>query len=126
MFKHGAGAANEEPHEGFNPSVGILGVQARPLDIEAADEQQFQSLGRDSGCSSTVSANTMVAAAVCFNPSVGILGVQAASVAFFIAMISLVSIPRSGFWVFKLANDRRFKRALLGFNPSVGILGVQA
>ena len=62
---------------------------------------EFQSLGRDSGCSSGDDYQP----AICF---------------------LAVSIPRSGFWVFKLVDETG--RILAGnrFNPSVGILGVQA
>ena len=86
----------------------------------------FQSLGRDSGCSSQPGADTVLGEAE-------------------------VSIPRSGFWVFKLSKRAALLPGLntfqsLGrdsgcssankstgagaagrsFNPSVGILGVQA
>ena len=61
---------------GFNPSVGILGVQASLVKIRPAVGLVFQSLGRDSGCSSY--------------PAAAGLGLGGE-----------VSIPRSGFWVFK-------------------------
>ena len=89
---------------GFNPSVGILGVQAGQAGGTAAQ--------RASGAS--------------FNPSVGILGVQAAAVRGAGDPSRIVSIPRSGFWVFKLGPSCPRPRRRRGFNPSVGILGVQA
>ena len=85
----------------FNPSVGILGVQAFQPRNSPAAMGQFQSLGRDSGCSS--------------------LGTRDAA-----AGRSGVSIPRSGFWVFKRLRPPPGERRSPGFNPSVGILGVQA
>ena len=116
----------------------------------------------------------VLASLTSFNPSVGILGVQAGAVEAVVGGGAAVSIPRSGFWVFKqpagpLHPDRRavsiprsgfwvfklgtrtgrpqgrsvsiprsgfwvFKRdglyahhlVFASFNPSVGILGVQA
>ena len=61
----------------------------------------FQSLGRDSGCSSLV------------GEPIGYNDIA-------------VSIPRSGFWVFKHPNPSQTGVQLRSFNPSVGILGVQA
>ena len=61
-----------------------------------------------------------------FNPSVGILGVQAACSECGLPFYSLVSIPRSGFWVFKRPARPAATAATPRFNPSVGILGVQA
>ena len=85
----------------FNPSVGILGVQAGRAQPARAAGHKFQSLGRDSGCSSS---------AMLWSSS----------------RSSCVSIPRSGFWVFKRWRPRSSRRFLPRFNPSVGILGVQA
>ena len=86
---------------GFNPSVGILGVQARQRALGWCRISRFQSLGRDSGCSSLWTL-----------PSV--------------LEYTFVSIPRSGFWVFKLSHPLAFLGVSVSFNPSVGILGVQA
>ena len=62
---------------------------------------KFQSLGRDSGCSSLCA----VLECYCFH---------------------VVSIPRSGFWVFKPEGQDAARTHRPSFNPSVGILGVQA
>ena len=86
----------------FNPSVGILGVQADGAIDDLVTLVEFQSLGRDSGCSSFAPVRPAPAQVDCFNPSVGILGVQACSRNESFLVISIVSIPRSGFWVFKL------------------------
>ena len=134
----------------FNPSVGILGVQATPADVEQGRSHWFQSLGRDSGCSSSTSPPCRSCAALVsiprsgfwvfkqqvgtaperrchrFNPSVGILGVQAVRVLSCVSGQAAVSIPRSGFWVFKLTTRPRGTPQHSRFNPSVGILGVQA
>ena len=85
----------------FNPSVGILGVQAAVTEMAWPCEWKFQSLGRDSGCSSCMSATS-------------------------IASDTGVSIPRSGFWVFKRHFSPGDASPPTCFNPSVGILGVQA
>ena len=85
----------------FNPSVGILGVQASSVSSWKARWGSFQSLSRDSGCSSA-----------CWRRSS--------------AWPTPVSIPQSGFWVFKPPARPRSRRGLWSFNPSVGILGVQA
>ena len=85
----------------FNPSVGILGVQAdQAVPVDAADDV-FQSLGRDSGCSSLDKLVDDIGHTLSFNPSVGILGVQACIDGFLAVEPVVVSIPRSGFWVFK-------------------------
>ena len=86
---------------GFNPSVGILGVQAAVMMSRQAGKNEFQSLGRDSGCSSRLPPMLP-------HPR------------------PLVSIPRSGFWVFKHFMSRLLQYKICSFNPSVGILGVQA
>ena len=52
VFKHAAGVGPVSDPLGFNPSVGILGVQARRDDGQATGQETFQSLSRDSGCSS--------------------------------------------------------------------------
>ena len=65
------------------------------------ESHRFQSLGRDSGCSSSAAEEKQEQA-------------------------KDVSIPRSGFWVFKQIRPSRSMRQTMCFNPSVGILGVQA
>ena len=134
----------------FNPSVGILGVQAIIVICRGGRPGQFQSLSRDSGCSSSKEEYDEIPEYLGFNPSVGILGVQALSIAsiwfhqrlfqslsrdsgcssvFGVIVegpVGVVSIPQSGFWVFKRLLAEVIRMADTGFNPSVGILGVQA
>ena len=101
VFKHVGGFLPCYAVNGFNPSVGILGVQAGPVSAEYGDLAEFQSLGRDSGCSSPI-----------------LTGIGEGDIA--------VSIPRSGFWVFKRLYVPAVDVGDPRFNPSVGILGVQA
>ena len=82
VFKRQSAALSSRPLTRFNPSVGILGVQAAIASSISRLANEFQSLGRDSGCSSRSSSATG-------------------------RMVGQVSIPRSGFWV--------FKRYLFGF-----------
>ena len=126
MFKLVYRAGQGADTKSFNPSVGILGVQAGPDPPTQPDAKRFQSLGRDSGCSSWMACMRIIS-------------------------FLRVSIPRSGFWVFKqlsaqswIVNGVEFQSLgrdsgcssqagldatrdhVPGFNPSVGILGVQA
>ena len=174
VFKPTSTYRTTGPTSCFNPSVGILGVQARSGSRETETRRLFQSLGRDSGCSSHLrDAERYLIDAVSiprsgfwvfkrrsscgarcgrpsFNPSVGILGVQATTNLLYAMDIDLfqslgrdsgcsslrfvdqlrqvldVSIPRSGFWVFKHRHRNRYADHCRSFNPSVGILGVQA
>ena len=85
----------------FNPSVGILFIQASSLRPSHKGRREFQSLGRDSVHSSRMeSAVTEVD--------------------------MLVSIPRSGFCSFKPHQCHRHEYRYCSFNPSVGILFIQA
>jgi len=86
---------------GFNPSVGILFIQARLLLDRLLPHARFQSLGRDSVHSSSTGNNTVEAHNGSFNPSVGILFIQAKTGTGSVAQGD-VSIPRSGFCSFKL------------------------
>ena len=101
VFKPRNTPANVLLYGSFNPSVGILGVQAEYGDLAPGTSWQFQSLGRDSGCSSPKGTPCR-------------------------AWAMPVSIPRSGFWVFKPSHPAPPRRRWKCFNPSVGILGVQA
>ncbi len=109
----------------FNPSVGILGVQAFSRPADQRPYATFQSLSRDSRRSSPPGRLAEPALCDCFNPSVGILGVQAASQSGSASRIwrfqslsrdsrrsshnrlegqavgAVVSIPQSGFSAFK-------------------------
>ena len=78
VFKPALRAVLVSQSASFNPSVGILGVQAQSNVHLRYHHDLFQSLGRDSGCS-----------------SVDFYGRSFSEFA--------VSIPRSGFWVFKPA-----------------------
>ena len=109
----------------YNPSVGILGVQARCPSLETLPSTKFQSLGRDSGCSSLpdndkethpLEFQSLGRDSGCSSDGAGALRRRRLP----------VSIPRSGFWVFKLRRDGRGFSGRCSFNPSVGILGVQA
>ncbi len=149
-------SSRQPPHRrrssaGFNPSVGILFVQAHPWGDTPIHSTEFQSLGRDSVCSSSTRRSPIRAVAVCFNPSVGILFVQAGQLSLVNRLAVTVSIPRSGFCLFKrggiwyyyvkinmfqslgrdsVCSSRNAQMAVHGatpsFNPSVGILFVQA
>ena len=136
----------------FNPSVGILFIQAFSLHYRRRNMDEFQSLGRDSVHSSELghpgpaglfgqAAVSIPRSGFCsfkpgcgcsddigcpgFNPSVGILFIQAGT-GDRPMIIIVVSIPRSGFCSFKpiggLVDLATGKR----FNPSVGILFIQA
>ena len=85
----------------FNPSVGILFIQAFKPTYYCETRPRFQSLGRDSVHSSMVDGG-----------GYGQLG--------------NVSIPRSGFCSFKHLYIASSSAFILGFNPSVGILFIQA
>jgi len=87
--------------DGFNPSVGILFIQAPSLSWMNLGFFWFQSLGRDSVHSSP--------------PPLNVQG-----------MMIPVSIPRSGFCSFKLGLGGGYCCPIRGFNPSVGILFIQA
>ena len=109
----------------FNPSVGILGVQALASTLQSAVPTAFQSLGRDSGCSSAQELRQIKE----------ILAVSIPRSGFWVfkrewrpnqGRRPAVSIPRSGFWVFKHVKKHSVLLSVLSFNPSVGILGVQA
>ena len=89
------------PSRGFNPSVGILFIQAERA-CAGSDTQTG------------------------FNPSVGILFIQALSEVPCCRNPFSVSIPRSGFCSFKLCGKHRRLFLLQRFNPSVGILFIQA
>ena len=86
---------------GFNPSVGILGVQAAARCCDPTRCQLFQSLGRDSGCSSVLSARCGLGCMFVSIPRSGFWVFKHTIVPFH-SLSTLVSIPRSGFWVFKL------------------------
>ena len=110
---------------GFNPSVGILGVQAAGWPSAPPTTTGFQSLGRDSGCSSVPilpalppphQFQSLGRDSGCSSPPDGLCPVND----------FVVSIPRSGFWVFKQRVERGKISEVRRFNPSVGILGVQA
>ena len=90
-----------EQWRGFNPSVGILFIQAPLRGYNAFIHEQFQSLGRDSVHSS--------------------LSEQAR-----LDGSEDVSIPRSGFCSFKPYFTYLEKGERSSFNPSVGILFIQA
>ena len=149
VFKQRREEATAAPPRGFNPSVGILGVQAMIMVGLLSVVRRFQSLGRDSGCSSEYSAhpaNVQIAVSIprsgfwVFKPATiagswPVSGFQSlgrdsgcSSRNNVTAAYSgqIVSIPRSGFWVFKPIGLSSGGAFVCCFNPSVGILGVQA
>ena len=85
----------------------------------------FQSLGRDSGCSSSTRARLRHTQFHVSIPRSGFWVFKLSSGQPDLVIIA-VSIPRSGFWVFKHGHCHSHARLGGGFNPSVGILGVQA
>ena len=66
---------------GFNPSIGILVVQTVIVIVNEGANTVFQSLNRDSGCSDLSAVTDQRRA-------------------------QLVSIPQSGFWLFRLGSGR--------------------
>ena len=87
----------------FNPSVGILGVQATKKFHHMLEGGLFQSLGRDSGCSSLTVCGLKVGLAL-FQSLGRDSGCSSSWDVNGKATIPAVSIPRSGFWVFKLSH----------------------
>ena len=85
----------------------------------------FQSLDRDSGPSDLFRSSQHLHLSCCFNPSIGILGLQTPVPARRANGPAGVSIPRSGFWAFRLTDATRPSALLTGSNPSIGILGLQ-
>ena len=113
-------------HASFNPSVGILFIQA---DRVGSGRRRVDSFNPSVGilfiqAQGTVAALSDLAGG--FNPSVGILFIQAIATARDVAGATLVSIPRSGFCSFKRCPIARAKLYSFRFNPSVGILFIQA
>ena len=149
-FKPKARTAVFIPSSCFNPSVGILFIQAILLDSREWRKNkfqslgrdsvhsswtpatavhfdgQFQSLGRDSVHSSSVNWLAIMGSGRRFNPSVGILFIQAHLSVSDGCSGWFVSIPRSGFCSFKPNYANPIIVAIKGFNPSVGILFIQA
>jgi len=68
----------QERQRCFNPSVGILFIQAEYPEGTEQTQHQFQSLGRDSVHSSSRQGQPIPSISPGFNPSVGILFIQAA------------------------------------------------
>ena len=86
--------------QGFNPSIGILVVQTRKSPLAGPPTSQFQSLNRDSGCSDLARKSGYL-------------------------RLVTVSIPQSGFWLFRLRRKAGRHQIIDSFNPSIGILVVQ-
>ena len=126
MFKRGKAAGGDQRGASFNPSVGILGVQARACRRCRFVLSQFQSLGRDSGCSSDSGPRRSFLLRAVSIPRSGFWVFKPTSRGTIQRHRRQVSIPRSGFWVFKHHGTVQQCYGWLGFNPSVGILGVQA
>ena len=110
---------------GFNPSIGILVVQTKRQAALGKESKRFQSLNRDSGCSDCARGHTCAAAFSSFNPSIGILVVQTRPIIDGQTGHESVSIPQSGFWLFRPVTLQFQAGGKGGFNPSIGILVVQ-
>ena len=100
-FKRSSATRSHRESPRFNPSVGILFIQAGEREMGCCGGGRFQSLGRDSVHSSMSSHKDRIRS-------------------------QLVSIPRSGFCSFKLGARPGTMKSWYGFNPSVGILFIQA
>ena len=103
MFKRDRRLRASQCRCGFNPSVGILGVQAERGEYAYEEMEKFQSLGRDSGCSSddeTAFVRLVIAVSI---PRSGFWVFKHPCTRHWPSGGGRVSIPRSGFWVFKLA-----------------------
>ena len=110
---------------GFNPSVGILFIQAAIISASNDISIGFQSLGRDSVHSSV--AREFVRVGWVSFQSLGRDSVHSSQFDSFAEICNdAVSIPRSGFCSFKRPKFQRRVPAKLSFNPSVGILFIQA
>ncbi len=99
-FKRKSQQGQLQLFQGFNPSVGMAGVQARTGATATSGTVWFQSLSRDGGGSSLGDVRLDVDQGLGFNPSVGMAGVQA----WLISQSSMgvvVSIPQSGWRGFK-------------------------
>ena len=101
VFKQQRRARREKSHRSFNPSVGILGVQAVLMCRGSQSEGAFQSLGRDSGCSSLMSILAVGVAPRPFQSLGRDSGCSSIDADRTENDGFAVSIPRSGFWVFK-------------------------
>ena len=95
--QQGAGATRQFQSLGRDSGCSSLGV-ASLADIQ----QRFQSLGRDSGCSSKPPARS-VSAEAWFQSLGRDSGCSSANADTIHRPRRKVSIPRSGFWVFKLS-----------------------
>ena len=124
-FKRKSQQGQLQLFQGFNPSVGMAGVQARTGATATSGTVWFQSLSRDGGGSSLGDVRLDVDQGLGFNPSVGMAGVQA----WLISQSSMgvvVSIPQSGWRGFKRGRKWLSWITNTSFNPSVGMAGVQA
>ena len=110
--------------QSFNPSVGILFIQASPQRARVRARTSFNPSVGILFIQATVQI-VAVAIGTGFNPSVGILFIQAWRPRP-PRDGSKVSIPRSGFCSFKRNTRRGLTDMCKGFNPSVGILFIQA
>ena len=110
VFKRRHQQRSDAQARSFNPSVGILGVQASTALIRRPHYYQFQSLGRDSGCSSRRPALARRPPPAVSIPRSGFWVFKHRRPAS-IPPFASVSIPRSGFWVFKRAANRPAPRS---------------
>ena len=101
------------------------GCSSLPRSHDAHGHGVFQSLGRDSGCSSRQLWRVTGTRWSVSIPRSGFWVFKHEPPSSAMSDTS-VSIPRSGFWVFKLCDLCLAVICYSSFNPSVGILGVQA
>ena len=109
----------------FNPSVGILGVQAGPQPRHHLRQQKvsiprsgFWVFKLHQGLAMWWKSDVSIPRSGFWVFKLSVLGPS--------TCIGQVSIPRSGFWVFKQPPLLASSCGGIRFNPSVGILGVQA
>jgi len=111
--------------DGFNPSVGILFIQALLVDEGIVPSEWFQSLGRDSVHSSIERFGVDNLPNGVSIPRSGFCSFKLSANGRKVRMTT-VSIPRSGFCSFKHLGCSDAYRKRHSFNPSVGILFIQA
>ena len=85
---------------GFNPSIGILVVQTGQNSKVARDMERFQSLNRDSGCSDLAHNTYVVKRFIVSIPQSGFWLFRRFVIGRKVAS-GFVSIPQSGFWLFR-------------------------
>ena len=109
----------------FNPSIGILVVRTPSSRRRRLRWRRFQSLDRDSGCSDLAVRARRALHRLSFQSLDRDSGCSDKLLLDANALHRVVSIPRSGFWLFGRAGVRRRHPDDARFNPSIGILVVR-